>query len=261
MVVRTRDRRRARCAPGGRLDHQRQPLGPLPHLPPPRALPAGRHLPARRHGDAPLPDLLQELPLRAADHERDAGDGRTSSRGWAKSAPTTSRSSRRPTAPTRSSSSTRRCASSAPAACAPATRSATPARSRSPAAASRRASPSAPAAPSTNRTATSAAPASTSARRRRCWRSRTSGSPRPRSWISHDLQLLLRRLHDQHGHPQRQGRHGQAGPPQPRELRTRSASAAASTTTPSACVTACRATSSTARPRPSRPPWDAPSSR
>ena len=140
---------------------------PLPHLPPPRAVHARRHLPARRHRHAPLPHLREELPLRAADDERDARDGRTSSRGWAKSAPTTRPSSPSPTAPTPSSSSTRRCASSAPAASAPATRSATPARSRSPAAASRRASPSAPAAPSTSRTATSAAPASTSARRRR----------------------------------------------------------------------------------------------
>ena len=32
--------------------------------------------PARRHRDAPLPDLLEELPLRAADDLRTAGDGR-----------------------------------------------------------------------------------------------------------------------------------------------------------------------------------------
>ena len=34
-----------------------------------------------------------------------------------------------------------------------------------------------------------------------------------------DLQRLQRRLHAQHGRPQRQGRHGQARPPQPRERR------------------------------------------
>ena len=49
---------------------------------------------------------------------------------------------------------------------------------------------------------------------------------KPNKWIAkteelglHDLQQLLRRLHDQHGRPQRQGRHRQARPPQPRERR------------------------------------------
>ena len=63
--------RRGRQQPQGRaVVHPRQPLRPLPHLPPPRALPARRHLPARRRGHAPLPDLPQELPLRAADDLR-----------------------------------------------------------------------------------------------------------------------------------------------------------------------------------------------
>ena len=59
---------------GGAVDHPREPQRPLPHLSPARALPSRRHLPARRRGHAPLPDVLEELPLRAAGNLRNGRD-------------------------------------------------------------------------------------------------------------------------------------------------------------------------------------------
>ena len=222
MVVAPRRRQVQGRAPGGALDHQRQPLGPLPDLPPPRASACRATSACATTRHAPLPHLLQELPLRAADDERDAARWAETYEPWVGEERTyyeTDAARGRPRA-TPSSSSTRRCASSAPAASAPATRSATPARSRWPAAASPPASPSAPAARIHESNCDfcgaciDVCPTATL-------------MEKPNKWIAthrgldeHDLQLLLASAaRISIGIAQRPGRHRQAGPPQPRQRR------------------------------------------